>query len=276
MLLRTLNAPETSAACIAFSPDGRLLASAGQHDRTVRIWDVWTRKELAKFKGHRGPVYCVAFSPDGKTVASGSADTTILLWDVSRLQPEQPLSIAWNELPADLARDWEAKELARLWEEIQAKEGVKVSQAIWQLIGAGDVTVAFLAGKLRPLPAPDAKLLDRTLVDLDSDDFKKREAATAHLKNLGELAEPALRKALQAKPSLESRKRIEQLLAEIADFPAGPDELRQIRALHALELIGSPAALKLLTKLAGGAEGARLTRDARLAMQRLERRAHKP
>lgn len=266
-LFRTLSAEETSAACIAFSRDGRLLASAGQHDHTVRIWDVFTGKELAKFTGHRGPVYCVAFSPDGKTVASGSADTTILLWDVSKLQPEQPPSVAPNDLP---------NELPRLWEQMQAKEGAKAYQAIWHLLGAGDDAVAFVGRKLHPVPAPDAKLVQQCIADLDSDDFAKRETANEQLKKLRQLAEPALRQALQGKPSLEARKRLESLLADLAERSIPDTELRQIRALHALELLGSPTACDVLKKLAGGAAGARLTRDAKLALQRLERRLAKP
>jgi WD40 repeat protein len=53
----------------AYSPDGRLLASASA-DKTVRVWDAETGRELLTFKGHTGEVRGVAFSPDGKRVAS--------------------------------------------------------------------------------------------------------------------------------------------------------------------------------------------------------------
>jgi WD40 repeat protein/serine/threonine protein kinase len=67
---------------VAFSPNGKLLASAGM-DRTIKVWPmpasdraVWT------FLGHTGDVSCLAFSPDGEHLASGSADQTVRFWSL--------------------------------------------------------------------------------------------------------------------------------------------------------------------------------------------------
>ncbi|MFB7474461.1 trypsin-like peptidase domain-containing protein [Kitasatospora sp. NPDC056184] len=67
---------------VAFSPDGKTLATAGD-DESVSLWDVATGKALTSLAGHTDAVFSVAFSPDGKTLASASFDQTVRLWDVA-------------------------------------------------------------------------------------------------------------------------------------------------------------------------------------------------
>ena len=71
---------------VAFSPDGSRVVSGG-NDKTVRLWDVATTRQLGLFNGHEDWVMTVAISGDGTRLVSGSVDGTIRLWDARTWQP---------------------------------------------------------------------------------------------------------------------------------------------------------------------------------------------
>ncbi|MCI0378952.1 MAG: hypothetical protein L0215_15195 [Gemmataceae bacterium] len=65
---------------VAFSPDGKTLASGGR-DSTVKLWDMSNGHELLAYTAHTDAVRCLAFSPDGTMIASAGGEKDIKLWD---------------------------------------------------------------------------------------------------------------------------------------------------------------------------------------------------
>ena len=124
-----------------------------------------------------------------------------------------------------------------------------------RLIAAPADAFLCLRFRLKPVEGMDEKAIERLVADLDSDNFAVREQATKKLRKLGELAEPACRKALASRPTLEMSRRLRALLDEVSQrqWPLTPEILRQVRAVEVLERIGTPGARELLEALSRGA-----------------------
>jgi RNA polymerase sigma factor (sigma-70 family) len=263
-------------ASLAFSPDGKLLATANNINNVnnliaqgrvvlqdgakpepprVRLWDMVAEKELPSLQGHKGSITSLSFSPDGKLLATGSNDTTILLWDAMRFQPRQPAQVQLR-----------TEQIESLWTDLDGADAVKAYRAIRTLAAASRQSVDFLKRHLHPVAPADSKQVARLLADLDNEQFAAREKAMRELEKLGERAATDLHKALSGKPSLEVRRRIEQLLER-----NGKEQVRMTRALEALERMGTPEARELCALLARGVAEARLTRAAQATLRRLSR-----
>jgi WD40 repeat protein/serine/threonine protein kinase len=82
LALKTLRGHLHSVNSVAFSPDGHRIAT-GSWDRTAKVWDAASGKELLTLKGHSGGIISVAFSPDGRRIVTGSEDQTAKVWDAA-------------------------------------------------------------------------------------------------------------------------------------------------------------------------------------------------
>jgi WD40 repeat protein len=263
-LVRSLPFDGKDCSGAAFSPDGRTLALAqtrrGSDRSQVALLELSTGQKRWERSFDVWPITTLAFSPDGRVLATGHGDSTILLWDVTGRELARRNS----------ARKLTARERSALWAELHgdAEPSYRATRA---LAGAPGEAVALFRTHVRPdrsKPLP-AETMARLIRELDSDDFATRERAAVALEQQGEAAEKALRQALEGKPSLEMRRRLERLLGRLRRRVVPPEVLRVVRAIEVLEWIDTAEARQLLTELAKGRADRFQTREASKALARL-------
>jgi WD40 repeat protein len=193
-----------------------------------------------------------AVSDDGTRGVTVSADGTITVWDLDRLRK--------------LAPKVEAK--SDLWKRLGEDDHVEAMRALH----ADPAAVQLLAAKLPPVAQVDADRVTRWIQELGSADFKTREAAEKELAAVADAIRPALRAAAKSSVGAEPGERLERLRATLDELRGLPDHRRMVRAVEIAERIGTPEAVKLLDRWAGGAAEAALTAEAAGSLARARAR----
>jgi hypothetical protein len=175
-------------------------------------------------------------------LANGAADAELTIQAKAALERVKKVTPSKTELSADA-----------LWETLASDDPVAAYRAI-RTLSSSAVPPKRLAEQMQEVTSKDTfnddpQRVAKLLKDLDSDDLDAREQAGKSLRNLGRLAIPALRKALEAKPSAEVAKSLEGLLEEATKGAPPPELLRLGRALEALEMMARPEARQALEVL---------------------------
>lgn len=238
----TLEGHKRVLTALAFSPDGRFLASADT-GRSFHLWDLASGQHMLRFAAHDRRINALAWTPDGRLV-SGSADGTALVWGLDRAIGE------WTS---------DERDLETLWDRMATAHPLGQHRAVRQM-AATEGAAAFVGERVKPVSDERIRALIR---QLDAEEPDRRDAAQAEL--LVADAEAELETALAETKSPEVRARLEVLLVATAGPVVRSDvALRRLRAIHVLERIGTDEARAMLETIG--------TREAKAAAARIAKR----
>ncbi|HZL89527.1 MAG TPA: hypothetical protein VFB96_14275, partial [Pirellulaceae bacterium] len=196
----------------------------------------------------------------GSLLLSGLTDTTAIVWNIPsalrNLKPEL------HNIPEE--------QHAVLWASLASPDAKEAQLALRLLLGDSAIALALVRKHLKPVSAPDDKLVKDLITKLDADDFTTRTNAKEGLAQFGAVIEPILQETARNSDSTEQKRACRELLGLI-DAPAVTltSDLRAIRAVQLLETMKTPEAVDKLKELSEGALGAKLSKEATAALARL-------
>jgi RNA polymerase sigma factor (sigma-70 family) len=300
--------PRLRLDVLALSPDGGLLVTGGL-ERTVRLWEVASGKEVLALRGHRRGIEAVAFSADGRLAASGDryhaypgedrGPRTVRLWDVASGKEvgrftghgADVAALAFSPDGAHLAGAltdatilvWAVPASARAPRGAPRPLGPGEPEKLWADL-AGDAAAAHRAGwALSAAPRQAVPLLRERLRPVAAADEKQVRkwlgdleskqfaARQGAVRALERLHGQGERAVLDAMKGESSLEARRRLEGVLTALQGAPpaEVLRVLRAVRVLERIGSGEARAVLRRLAGGAPAAWETREAQAALDRL-------
>jgi WD40 repeat protein len=226
---RALRGKETMPRRVAFAPDGKTLAVAG--DTAITLWDPTTGKEAQTIPDETQFRSSVAFSPDGKRLASSTREGIIRLWDLATGKVKQTLS----EDSAQIAFAGDDRWLLAgtghgfisLWDTENGEHRFSlgrtggVQSMVYSLkagivasCGAGGREVTLFELTFQEPTPPELQRIRAIIQKWEDDSYEIREEATREIKQIGMIAETELRKTAKEGPSVEVRMRARLALEE--------------------------------------------------------------
>ncbi len=254
---------ERIAECLRvldFSPDHRFLWGLGVQGG-LRIWDVRDgRVVLQCDTGEWGSPISLAWLSQDVVLMTVSKEARPTLWRLELPDRPEPLPLSPEE--------WE-----KAWEGLGGADAGVAHRALWRLADSPEVACRFLEWRLRG-PGLDLGWIRGRIAGLDDDDVAVREEATGQLMRCPRDVYPVLSHALVSSPSPEAKERLHAILERFAvTYPIRHGEfLLALRAVMALERMGTEDARKLLTSLAPGGDDGLIALHAHAALDRLSRR----
>jgi WD40 repeat protein len=257
---------------IAFSPDGRLLASSlgsfdyllglgivygwgGKTDHRLSLWEALTGNRIATISDKE--FHVISFGPRGTMLAAGYVWGEIELFDI-------PVTLRSKIDP------WaDKKSFDTVWDHLGQPDPAAAYPEMYALMADEVKCVQFIREKVTPVPPEREETVRKILGALDSAVVQERDKAVERLRVFAWSFEPALRKELQGEISLEKSKRLKEVLRSERSKVPDADALRNSRIISILEALDSKGSRSALEVLSTGAPSSRLTREAQAALRRL-------
>jgi outer membrane protein assembly factor BamB len=269
---------ERPAAAACFSPDGQSVLYMPFYADGPVLRNLITDRDVLRFRcrpqepeqlDNIADSTAASFSPNFKQVAVLAASSVGGSLDYQNGQRSLYLfNVPANAFEPAAARFDDAP-LDKLWLEMSTDNDLRLQIVIKAFRAAPKQTVELIVKKVRPIPVEDQREAEKLVAEFAKDSLSERYMA---LKEKGLLHQftPLLKKGVTQLPAGQARDFFTQAVNQLHTGKQPADLTAQLRAVTLLEQLGTKAAIDHLERLAEGAEGARLTIEARAAVARLK------